>query len=201
MSVRLNLLGFSLPQMRSLFGSRDERALARMQDQLRGDPHLAPRDFEATSRIVERAVMTGVPFDDLVTETHAHYRAASLLAEDQQEMLPTMASTYDATALSDGLWRGYGKYAGPEIRALLRGLVEGVPLFGRRFPPIEDGCMVYAAIGRQKLLRFRPGLADLREQVSYRAGEDDEATEFVTEFGRWIDEITEAGLDLWYCTG
>jgi hypothetical protein len=152
--------------------------------------------------------MTGVPFAGLGEETHRHWLAAYALAGHDQEWLATPASLYDASALRDGLWRRYGRHARPEIRAFLRGLVEGVPLFGQSLPSVEEtDCPVYAAIGVEKLRSFGPGLADLREQVTYRVGkkkapseEDEEASEFVVEFCGWIDQIREAGLDLWYCT-
>ncbi len=209
MSERLNLYGFSLPRMRRLFRSQDVGAVTRMRDRLASEhPHLPQDRLLAASEIVERAVMTGVPFAGLDTETYLHWLAANALAGDDQDCLVTSASVYHASALRDGLWRRYGKYARPEIRAFLRGLVEGVPLFGRSLPSVDetDG-LVYAAISVEKLRSFGPGLADLREQVVYRVGrkkapsdEDRAAAEFVTEFCGWIDQIREAGRDLWYCT-
>jgi hypothetical protein len=48
----------------------------------------------------------------------------------------------------------------------------------------------------------------LREQVTYRVGrkkdpseEDRAASEFVAEFCGWVDQIRDAGRDLWYVTG
>ena len=209
MSERLNLYGFSLPRMRGLFRSQDVEAVTRMRDWLASEhPHLPPEQLRAVHEVVERAVMTGVPFADLEAETHLHWLAANALAGDEQQWLATPAGVYHASALRDGLWRRYGKYARPEIRGFLRGLVEGVPLFGRSFPPVDGtDCLVYAAIGLEKLRSFGPGLADLREQVTYRIGrkkshseEDEEASVFVVEFCGWIDQIRDEGLDLWYCT-
>jgi hypothetical protein len=209
MSERLSLYGFSLPQMRRLFRSQDLEAVNRIRDRLAGDhPHSPPGELDAAYEVIERAMMTGVPFAGLDCETHAHWLAAHALAGDGQDWLATPASVYQASALRDCLWRRYGKYARPEARAFLRGLVEGVPLFGRSFPSVEEtDCLVYAAISLEKLRSFGPGLADLREQVTYRVSrktdpsdEDRAAVEFVTEFCEWIDQIREAGLDLWYCT-
>lgn len=209
MSERLNLYGFSLARMRRLFRSQDVEAVNRIRDRLVGDhPHSPPAQLDATCDVIQRAIMTGVPFAGLDCETHAHWLAANALAGDGQDWMATSASVYHASALRDGLWRRYGKYAQPEARAFLRGLVEGVPLFGRSFPPVDEtDCLVYAAVSGEKLRSFGPGLADLREQVTYRVGrkkdpsdEDRAAAEFVTEFCEWIDEIREAGLDLWYST-
>ncbi len=209
MSERLNLHGFSLARMRSLFGSQDEQAVGRIRTRLAiRHPHLPPADLRAATEVVERAIMSGIPFAGLGEETHVHWLAANALAGDGQEWLATPASIYHASALRDGLWRRHGRNARPEIRAFLRGLVEGVPLFGQGLPSVEEtDCLVYAAVRSEKLHSFGPGLADLREQVVYRVGRkrepsagDQEASEFVVEFCGWIDQIREAGLDLWYCT-
>lgn len=205
MSERLNLYGFSIARMRRLFRSGDVEAVAKIRDRMAAkDPHLSAEELSAACEIVERAVATGVPFGDLECEGHAHWLAANALAGHEQEWLITPASVYHASALRGSLGKRYGKYARPEVRALLRGFAEGVPLFGRSLP--EDG-LLYAAIGVEKLRAFGPGLADLREQVTYRvgrkretSGEDLEAAEVVVELCGWIDQIREAGLDLWYCT-
>ncbi len=203
MSRRLNLYGFSLARMRRLFRSQDERAACRISDRLAAEhPHWLGEQTRQVPEVVERAVMTGVPFAGLGTETSLHSLAADALARDEQEWLATPASVYHASALRDGLWRQYGRYARPEIKAFLRGLVEGDPLFGQR--PPEDGSS-YTAVSLEKLRSFRDGLADLREQVTYRVGrkkdpteEDRAATEFVTEFCGWVEQIQEAGRDLWF---
>jgi len=205
MSERLNLYGFSIARMRRLFRSGDVEAVAKIRDRMAAeDPHLSGEELSAACEVVGRAVATGVPFDDLECEGHAHWLAANALAGHEQEWLVTPASAYHASALRGSLGKRYGKYARPEVRALLRGLAEGVPLFGRSLS--EDG-LLYAAVGVEKLRAFGPGLADLREQVTYRvgrkrepSGEDLEAAEIVVELCGWIDQIQEAGLDLWYCT-
>jgi hypothetical protein len=207
MSERINLYGFSLPKMRRLFRSRDEATIGRIRDQMSNDPNRwRPDQIAGVSEIVEQAIMTGIPFAGLGVETSLHAIAANALAADGQDWLPTLACTYHRSAVSDALWKRYRKHAAPEIQALLRGLVEGVPLFGQRIDDEEDA--VYAAISVEKLRAFAPGLADFRDQVVYRvemkrepSGEDLEAAEFVTEFCGWLDQIQEAGLDLWYCTG
>ena len=205
MSRRLNLYGFSLGQMRRRFRSRDEQAARRIHDRLATEQHhWRPEEVRQVSEIVERAIMTGVPFAGLEAETYLHALAAGALARDEQEWLVTLASVSHATALEEGLWKRYGRYARPEIQAFLRGLVEGVPLFGQRPPDDEP----YAAISLEKLHSFRAGLEDFREQVTYRVGrkkdpseEDRAASEFVAEFCGWVDQIRGAGRDLWYVTG
>jgi hypothetical protein len=203
MSRRLNLSGFSIGQMRRLFGSQEEAAILRIKERLSAETGLRQAGLtDQIGEIVERAVRFGVPFADLGEETDIHAIAARVLAEDGQKWLHTMASVYHDSALEASLWRLARRLASPPTRAFLRGLIEGVPLFGSQ--PSTDGS-TYAAIGREKLLAFRPGLVDLREQIAYRIGrktspsdEDHAAVEFVTEFCQWIDEILEAERDLWF---
>ena len=211
MSVRLNFLGFSLPTMRRLIGSGDAAAVARMRDRLvagaADSPYRSEAEAYAVAAIVERAVLDGVPFPDVVEESNYHFRAVGLLVDEGQEIVPTLASTYHASAMGE-LLRQYGKHASRETRAFLRGLAEGVPLFGRRLPDPEDDGMVYALISGAKLRAFRPGLVDLREHVAYRVGRKPDPTEadrgavsFAADLCDWVDEIEGAGLDLYYCTG
>src|SRR5262249_59216782 len=125
-------------------GWEDEEAVRRMRERLASKYAYEPPDqLQAVVEIIERAVATGVPFAGLGEETHAHWLAANALAEYDQEWLMIPACAYHSSAIRDGLWPDYGKYAGREARAFLRGLVEGVPLFGQRLP--SDG-LVYAAI-------------------------------------------------------
>jgi hypothetical protein len=193
MSTRLNLCGVSLPRMRSLLGSGDEAALDRLREQAaeRGR-HWREDERARLLEILERAVRQGVPFRDVVRESYLHTRASQILLADGQEWLYTHCD-YHATALPD-LMRRYGRHAAPEGRALLRGLAEGVPLFGQN-PPAEAP---YAIIGLEKLRALRPGLSDFQAQVDHRAGRDGvpEAAKFVERLSDWIDEIMDAGRDL-----
>jgi hypothetical protein len=179
------------------------KAVNRIHERLAGDySHGSESQLRAVLEIVERAIMTGVPFVGLEEETHLHSLAVYALAGYEQQWLCTDASTYHSSALRDGLWRQYGKHAQPEIRAFLKGLAEGVPIFGQRSAP--DGPK-YAAISVEKLRTFESGLSALREQVVYRvkrkkvpSEEDRLAAEFATEFPGWIDQIRQAGLDVFY---
>ena len=191
--------GFSIARMRAAFGSGDRTAVDRIAGRLTVEhPYWSPGERDRACGVVERAVMKGIPFDDVEAEDSLHFAVACTFAADGQEHRPTEASVYGAEALEKGLLPRARKLGRPEARAFVRGLVEDLPLFGRRFE--EDG-EVYAAIGLAKLRAFRPALADLRDQIAYRSGENHEAAEFAAEFCRWIDEIADAELDLWYATG
>ena len=193
MSIRLNLSGFSLPRMRRLFGSGDEEAIRRIREILfSDDPWRGSEEPGPVMEIVERAIRRGVPFRELDEETSRHLKAALALGEDGQEWVHSTCD-YHATAL-DGILGRYARHARPEAGAFLRGLAEGVPLFGRNAPSEVP----YAAISLEKLRAFRPALADLLVQVEYRAGRNGEpqAAEFMASLCGWIDEIIDAERDL-----
>ncbi|HVS37937.1 MAG TPA: hypothetical protein VMS17_20425 [Gemmataceae bacterium] len=202
MSRRLNMWGFSLAKMRGLLGSRDRAAVQQLQYRLAEKYGYLPEEQrKAIDGSVERAVMEGVPFRELEAENFCHSVAAELLSTHGQELLFTDASDYHGTALEDGLWGQYRKHAGPETRAFLRGLMEGIPLFGSRAP--TDGS-AYAAISLAKLRGIQRGLRDLAEQIAYRVGRkqlassDDKAgVEFADAFCGWVDQIVKAERDLW----
>lgn len=206
MSRRLNLHGFSLPQMRRLCGSRDEAAVRQLRDRIAADfGHLPGGQRGQLAGVIERAVFEGVPFPDLPAETSLHALAAGLLAAHGQEWLTTGASVYRASALEEGLWGRYRQHASPEARAFLRGLVEGIPLFGRQ--PPSDGS-AYAAVGLDRLRAVQPHLRDLAELIAYRVGRKRSPTEeqqagavFAAEFCGWVDEVIAAGRDLWFQFG
>jgi len=198
----MNLIGFSMVKMRRLFRSQDEQAVRRICDHLAvAHPYWSQGQRDEIAEIVRRAVMFGVPFPGLETETYLHVLAASAFATDGQEGLGTFASVHHASASREGL-RPYVKYARPEIKAFLRGLAEGVPIFGQSLS--LDG-PIYAAISLEKLKVFERGLHDLRDQIVCRveqkkkpSDEAREGAEFVTELCGWVDQIREAGMDLWY---
>jgi hypothetical protein len=204
MSSRINMYGFSLARMRRLFRSRDEGAARRIRDRLAAEhPDWRPDERRDVGEVVERAIMEGVPFPGLGVESHTHSLAARVLAGHEQEWLPTHASIYHVSAV-EGLWRRFGRRARPEVRAFLRGLVEGVPLFGQQPPGGES---TYAAVSLEKLRSFQPGLADLLAQVAYRVGRmtpnpgDEGPVEFASGLCDWVDQIVEAGRDLWFTVG
>lgn len=192
--------------MKSFCGSGDESVLAELRGRIAAEcGHFAPsRQVELVS-IVERAVRVGTPFRDLDAETSLHSVAASLLADHRQELLVTGASVYNALALEQGLWPLARKLGTPEVKAFFRGLVEGIPLFGRQLP--TDGS-AYAVIPLDSLRVFLPHIRDLAEVIEFRvsrkrAPTDDDRYDvtFSAEFRGWVEEIANAERDLWFCFG
>jgi hypothetical protein len=207
LSRRLNLYGFSMARMRLLFGSRDHQAIEKLQNELRQRPGMQPQAVEEVRpvfEVVERAILTGIPFRELDVETYVHSAAVMALAQYEQDWLITDASSYNASALEDGLWR-YRKLASDEAKAFLRGLIEGLPLFGQHAS--ADGS-VYAIIGIDRLPIFIPHLRDLAETLEYRVGkrraatdEDHAAVAFASELCEWIEQIISENRDLLFMVG
>ncbi len=206
MSRRINMAGFSLGQMRKLCASGDSEAVRSLQDQIAARyNYLGAGQRTGLMEIVERAILSGIPFPDLVNETWLHASAAQLLGQYKQDWLYTEASDYHDKALEEGLWGGYRKLASRETRAFLRGLVEGIPMFGQQ-PPTDGSA--YAAVSLDRLRVFQPGLRDFAELIAYRVGRkrkptDDEraAVTFAAEFCGWVDQIVAAERDLFFCFG
>jgi hypothetical protein len=202
-SRRLNLYGFSLPQMRGLLSSGNREALSRLKLRLRERPGLPLRSVEEITpvyNVIERAVMHGVPFSDLTQETYLHAQAFSAIAGYEQDWLLTDASAYHASALEVGLWVRARKYGSPEARAFIKGLAHGIPLFGNH--SASDGS-AYAAVGFDRLRAFEPHVQNLAETIEYqvngsrRATEEDRAAlHFANEFCGWLKAISSANCDL-----
>jgi hypothetical protein len=205
MSRRLNVYGFSLARMRQLIGSGNETTLIRVQEELNDDPHFwSPVQQDEVNDILEHAIMIGTPIPDLEVESSLHAIAASALASHDQEHL-MLATAYPADALDDGLWGQYRKHASPEARAFLRGLVEGIPLFGQQ--PATDGS-TYAAVALDRLRGAQRGLRDLADLIAYRierkrwaSDEDHSRSAFAAELCDWVDQLVTAERDLWFVFG
>jgi hypothetical protein len=193
--------------MRQLFGSGDEEILEQLHQEIaEKEVYRHPKERKAIRDVVDRAVMSGVPFKDVPTESWVHAVAAEILGLHGQEWLCNYSSVLeDASALEEGLWGQYRKLATPHTRAFLHGLVEGIPLFGCQ--PAEDGS-AYGVISLDRLRVFQPGLRDLAEVIAYRVGRDKEATEFehnvaafASELSEWLDQLIAAERDLFFSFG
>jgi hypothetical protein len=194
MARRLDMSGFSTAKLRRLLGSGDRAALDRIDRGLKTSFYEWPAAHSDARRILEAAIQRGAPFPDLENETVVHFKVAVAMALDEQDHLWTDAAYHGAECIELDLWRRARRYGSVETRTFVGGLVQGLPMFGATTP---EGGPVYAAVRRDKLLAFLPGLEDLRDQILRREG-DPEAATFATEFCGWIGEIADAGLDLWY---
>ncbi len=201
MSYRINLYGYNRARMRSLLGSRSEDTLARLYDRVERDSNyqaLASRS--ECKQILARAINEGVPFPDLVDETHIHTWAARLLAEDGQEWLCTYCD-YHWEAVR-AFKRLASKYARPDVRAFITALNSGSPMFGQRFADV--GSPYYASLALAKITGFHEGLRELQNALP-SGGANDKGSQglnrFLDDLICYLGKIKDAGMDCWYMTG
>ena len=182
--------------MRSLVGSQDAEAIVRLHTKV----DVRDRNAEACKDIISRAINQGVPFAELDAETHVHTRAASLMAHDQQEFLFTNCD-YHWEALR--AFRTHGrKFFRPDVRAYINGLLEGLPMFGRRF--VDHGSPYYASLTLPKVCGFHDGLNELRDSLPEPERDDDAAlglNDFLSNLIEALGKIKDAKLDCWFVTG
>jgi hypothetical protein len=202
MSYRISLYGYNRARMRSLIGSKSEDAVARLNARVETDVNYQhdPASRSECKQILTRAINEGVPFPDLVDETHIHTWAARLLAEDGQEWLCTYCDYRweSVQAFKRVAW----KYARPDVRAFITALNSGSPMFGQRFAELESP--YYASLTLAKITGFHEGLRDLQDEMSSRVAKDKELkgfSMFLSDLIGYLAKIKGAEMDCWYMTG
>lgn len=195
MSMRLALQGFNLAHMRSLFGCRDQTLIARLEDKLRDTIEKAGgasegygQDFcERFRSALRHVVEVGVPVHGLEEEELPHVLLARWLAEYHQDHFRTNCE-YKHWALF-GFLLDYGDLLTPPAREFFGYLVDGRPLFGKRFGGVEPYGYLALEEASQLQARFE---ALLNGDFSNR---DDQ--ELAEDFAQYLDEIHREGLDIW----
>lgn len=201
MSYRISFYGYDRSKMRSLLGSRDADAIARLHERV--DAETGYRDEiirNACKAIIARAVDEGVPFSDLDAETHVHTWAAWFLAQYEQEIHVTCCgyNWESVPAFRRHAWR----YARPHIRAFINALSEGVPIFGQRFADIH--APYYASFSLPKVIGILSGLQELRDSMPSRptdGSDSDGFAMFLTDLIGYLQQIRDKSMDCWFMTG
>lgn len=191
MSLRPELSGFDRKRLLGLCGTGDRaaaEALARELAQMVTFDD--PGDLERSKNVIRRAVMEGIPFPDLETEGEPHVFAAIALANHDQRHRETGSSEWKMAAFDELGATIRGRIA-PDAERLFSLFLEGRPLFGRR---IETPWSYYAYFS---LPEVKSLLATL-EGYARTHGDDPTADGFLTELRSWMEEISHAGLDLWF---
>lgn len=190
MSLRPEISGFSLARLRALAGSRDAALLANLESRLaEGFESDDPDDERRIRRILEQAVMKGIPFPLLRTEEENHIHAVQLLATEGQEHLPTGSNVWKMEIFEELLEGVEGRLL-PETVRLLRFFVDGRPLLGRK---IVTSWNYYAYLQSQEVQALHASLAEFLKDSSDPTGEG-----FLEEFQTWLEAIREEGRDLWF---
>jgi len=192
LSLRPEISGFSLTALRRLAGSRDSGLVRRLTSRLDELIETDDPDFKQhVGKIVEQAVMKGIPFPGLDVEEDPHVMAVQLLALEGQEHLPTGSNIWKH-GIFDELLDGTEEQFGPETTRLLRYFIEGRPLLGKQ---IASSWSHYAWLETREVKALHGGLANFLEDNSDPTGEG-----FLEEFQSWLASIHEAGRDLWLFT-
>jgi hypothetical protein len=187
--------------MRSLLGSKNDEAIARLCERVDRKYHYRdPESRNACKQILARAINDGIPFPELVDETHLHTWAARFLAEDGQQFLYTGCDYHwdSVRAFKRTAW----KYARPDVRAFITALNSGSAMFGQRFADV--GSPYYASLALAKITGFHEGLVELQESMPSKGADEREAdgfNQFLNNLIGYIGQIKDAGMDCWYSTG
>jgi hypothetical protein len=200
MSYRIGFNGYNRLQMRSLLGSHEANAIARIYQRIDAE-RAYPDDVRSECKaIVARAINDGVPFKDLEAETYVHSWAAELLALDNQEWHPTYCDYH--WEVVQAFRQRARKHARPDVRAFITGLCEGVPMFGQRFTEVESP--YYASFALPKVISFHEGLQELQDSLPPANATDPESVgfaRFLNDLIGYLGQIKDKQMDCWYSTG
>ena len=196
MSMRLNLSGFKLVKMRSLFGSGDRAVIAEIGAHLdrvakeEDDPDgmFNPVFCEEVRRALRQVVEVGVPVPGLTTEGLPYIFLADWLARYKQRHVFTDCDYKYFPVLE--LFGEFGKLMTPVGRKLFGYLVEGRPLFGKGFRSTElpHGYLTFEEAGQ---------LQSCLEAMAAGELDDEDIQELVSDFAGFLDEIRSKKRDVW----
>jgi hypothetical protein len=189
MSLRPQVRGFDLGRFKSLFGSRDAAVIAEVESRPRAKIARPPDEVqEETFRaLLRRAVDEGVPFPELVEESHVHVQLAVALARVGQELYYTDSDFWKWPAFLD-FWKDHAASLDPRGRSLFGCFLKGRPVFGKKIASDT----YYGYLNRRDVNTLRDSL---RQRLGELSGD---ASLFVTHMVRWLDAIDGRGQDLWF---
>jgi hypothetical protein len=205
MSDRLELSGFRLEKLQSLFGSRQQPIIDEIEALLEraartgnGLPaQLEGASFQVIRSALHNAIDGGVPLSGLDDEYAPHAVLATWLAHHGQKHRSTDCDI-KAVPLKD-FYDQYGKLLGTAGRQLFGYLVDGRPLFGARFRPGTS--LVYGYLTRTEAGKLSASLERFTEKEWQAKGDwdEDDVEELVSDFIEWIDDLKSKKLDVWAC--
>jgi hypothetical protein len=189
MSLRPQVRGFDLGRFKSLLGGQDAAVIAEVESRRRVESSRRTDEAEEeTFRVLlRRAVNEGVPFPELVEESHVHVQLAVALAGVGQEVHYTGSDFWTWQAFL-AFWKDHAASLDPRGRSLFGCFLKGRPLFGKKIASDT----YYGYLNRRDV-------NTLRDSLRHRLGElSGDAWLFVTHMVRWLDAIDDRGQDLWF---
>ena len=201
MSLRPQVQGFDLQKMRSFFGSKDARIVTAVETKLsplwreeaEEDKDEAAETQRAHMEIVRRAVMSGVPFEDLIDETEDHYDVARAFAAVRQRRVRTKLAEWGALTFPDFM-EHFGGRLPEDCRRLYRYFLDGRALFGVR---VDRACGPYAFFSRAEATCLVAGFQEARSAEPILQGTR-YADGFVEAMIEVLRELDGKGLDVWF---
>lgn len=207
MSLRPEIYGFDQKRMFSLFGSKDQKAVADMTAALKkalsDTDDKEQRGFmDSAIKQIQSAVFEGVPTANLVSETVPQIWAAKLLAEHQQEMVDTESNFWKMRGIFDFVDE-FEKRFEPQTKTLISYLINGRPLFGK---DIQTDWNYYAYMNLDDVKVLRSGID---KQLKWAIDLTDKGylneidfsgwtIELMEEMIGWFDLLIEKKRDLWF---
>lgn len=194
MSMRLNLAGFRLSELRKQMGSHDSAVVEALEAKLTREAKKRsawgidkPEFAAGFSEALRRAIHEGPPFEGLDREAAFHSVLADWLvhlaggrpASDGDFKLVPLLELIEAAATTDD----------SILKLELGYLLEGRPLFGRR------GCEspYYGYLSRDEALDLRNRLVSLADMDDC----DPDVGEIAADLADALDEIASASRDVW----
>lgn len=207
MSTRLELSGFRLEKLRSLFGSGRQEVVDEVEAKLdralkagRGlRARLGEEPVAAFKESLRGAIRDGAPLPGLGEEGEPQAQLMDWLAQQGQKHRRTDCDI-KAEALRD-FRDQYGKALGATGRALLGHLADGRPLLGERFRPGSP--IAYGYLTRAEAGKLMAAFERLSERESPPKGDwdEDDFRELASDFIEWLGEIGSKELDVWAFIG
>lgn len=189
MSLRPHVRGFEIDRLGSIFGSRDEGAIAEAQSRLRTEIVLTPDKLgdERFLAGLRQAVDEGVPFPDLVEESHIHVWVAIALSGVGQDLL-CLESDFWSWRSFRAFWEDHAASLDPRGRGIFRCFLTGRPIFGKKF----DTDIYYGYLNRSDVNDLKDSLRQRRDDLSGAAAS------LADDLTGWLDAIDGRGQDLWF---
>jgi len=197
MSLRPQIYGFCLKDVQSIFASNDEAVLQKIYNiyekilgELLFDEPDETKELKKQGReIIRRAVMQGVPFEDLKCEREVHTFAAEAVVRSIEIKPVGDTNDWSMQAFWD-LRAEYGTKVSRDALNLFDIFYDGRPFFGKK---IDSGWSYYGHLTLEEVNRLSTALDSLGD-----SGVPDDLKVFVAELTDWLEGIASANLDLWF---
>jgi hypothetical protein len=223
MSVRFSISGFKFDGISNLVGSRDKRTLEQLLQQC-AECFSDGTMKQQLHTVLQRAVMEGVPFEELDSESSIHIQAAAMLSKYDQEHVPTSIDGWKLNAL-ENFENGLKNRLDAKGTELIRFLTVGRPIFGKRIehtpqyysylllpeikglrsylkpyaPPKNKPVAPFDLEYMKRLIScgYEREVESINREHKYVEQSVSDLGDIEIALSRWLYELEIAGLDMW----